>query len=517
LGKKGFFILTLIFVATMFPQPPALACSCVPDPPRHKLAESEAAFIGRLAKIQSVFLSFDSFLDTRWIFKVERVVKGSLHEEIPVNAPRGGPSCGLDLEIGDRAGLFISRQAGSWASSLCSKISPDLLSAAALPPPRPTGGEVRMLLSGGPPGAAVTALDREGKVVAYGPSHVPGEEVFVPGTQELKMCPGSRFALETTSDRRVHRRDLTTLAIEEIPGLAGVVPVSCTDNQGTSAWLARRSETAAGFQLSRFTPGGETQFPGTFGTVALHPTKEIAYAMADQKTLSILDLRTGQSTPLTNLSSGSLHLNPSGDKLLSVVSEGHEGGTLLVLVDLETLEQKQTRREWSSGPIAWIDDETFAFSVIDRAFGTPDDTLLIYNSDLEILRTIREFGAGSIIADRDLIVGAAQGALLEASVADGTVRKLANVESADHFPMLVGVPSPHPTVTTGAVAYSPSGSTVDGEVKLLSGRSPDFRTAMIRTLFVGLALVLAFVAALALLMLSWRRWRKPRFDRSATQ
>lgn len=375
-----------------------------------------------------------------------------------------------------------------------------------------------MLLSGGPPGTAVTVLDREGNVVAYAPSHVPGQEIFGPRTEELKMCPGSRFALETTSDERVHRRNLASLRIEQIPELAGVFPVSCTDDQGTSALFVRRNETTSILRLSSFSPEGTIQFAGTFRTIAVDPTKERAYAMPEQEgMLSLLDLKTGQATPLTNLSLGSLHLSPSGKNLLSVVDEGHEGGTQLVLVDLETLEQKQTRREWSRGPIAWIDDETFAFSVIDRALGTPDDTLFIYNSNLEILRTIREFGAGSIIADGDLIVGAAQGALLEASVADGTVKKLSNVESADHFPQLVGVPSPHPTVTAGAVAYSPYGNTVVGEVKLLSGRSPDFRAAMMRTLFVSLVLVLAFVAALALLMVSWRRWRKPRFDRSATQ
>lgn len=113
------------------PYKPAYACSCVHsgESLRTKLASVDGAFVGQLLEVKRTFRrfipsNFGIFGDTIWKFRVTKAVKGDFHEEIPVQAPLQGASCGLDLAVGEQAGLLVSRDGSMWSSSLCSKVSP---------------------------------------------------------------------------------------------------------------------------------------------------------------------------------------------------------------------------------------------------------------------------------------------------------------------------------------------------------------------------------------------------------
>lgn len=114
---------------------PASACSCRAGVPvEESLAESDGAFVG-------VFVGRDDPLGQGEIvssgrrvlnhFQVERPVKGEIGERVDVQAAAEGASCGLGLEVGQRTGLLLRRDAGGWTSGLCSQVEPQALLAFA--------------------------------------------------------------------------------------------------------------------------------------------------------------------------------------------------------------------------------------------------------------------------------------------------------------------------------------------------------------------------------------------------
>ena len=59
-----------------------------------------------------------------YLFRVEQVYKGDIENRIEVVAPAGSAACGLELGVGQRAGLLLTREGGEWRSSLCSQVDP---------------------------------------------------------------------------------------------------------------------------------------------------------------------------------------------------------------------------------------------------------------------------------------------------------------------------------------------------------------------------------------------------------
>ena len=75
-----------------------------------------------------------------YLFRVEQVYKGEIENRVEVVTPAGGAACGLELAVGDRAGLLLTRDGNVWRSGLCSQVDPaDFLALTnvednALPP-----------------------------------------------------------------------------------------------------------------------------------------------------------------------------------------------------------------------------------------------------------------------------------------------------------------------------------------------------------------------------------------------
>lgn len=155
----GMLVLALLATAV-----DAHACSCAQPDPWAYLQDSDAAFVGRLVERRDG--SGGAAILT---FSVERAVKGKLGSRVDVRTPSSGASCGIEAPLGERVGLFLTREGGAWIGSLCKQVSPDDLLAAARPLPAPNGRGAPAMWVGGRFGKArVLALDTRGRTLAYG-------------------------------------------------------------------------------------------------------------------------------------------------------------------------------------------------------------------------------------------------------------------------------------------------------------------------------------------------------------
>lgn len=156
-------VLVVILAAvltTLLPAGEARACSCAPSTPAETLKGAEASFVGTLLDVEeptpgpSGAIRLPGTVPYR--FEVETVVAGDLPPEIDVMAPPTGPSCGLEVEVGERAAMALHREDGAWSSDLCSKADPAGLMAAGDPhPPTPTEAAPTEGASTTPPGRPV--------------------------------------------------------------------------------------------------------------------------------------------------------------------------------------------------------------------------------------------------------------------------------------------------------------------------------------------------------------------------
>ena len=116
---------------------PAHACSCRADADvAEMLATSDGAFVGVLTGVEDPFAQGALVSSARQVvnhFDVERVVKGQLGEQVDVRAAAAGASCGLEVRVGQRVGILLLEEGGTWTSSLCAQTEPDLLLAFAAP------------------------------------------------------------------------------------------------------------------------------------------------------------------------------------------------------------------------------------------------------------------------------------------------------------------------------------------------------------------------------------------------
>ena len=112
----------------------ASACSCRPVDLQRDLPAADGAIIGAVLERS---ISGDT---ATYLFRVEQVYKGEIENRVEVVTPAGGAACGLELAVGDRAGLLLTRDGNVWRSGLCSQVDPaDFLAQTnvednALPP-----------------------------------------------------------------------------------------------------------------------------------------------------------------------------------------------------------------------------------------------------------------------------------------------------------------------------------------------------------------------------------------------
>ena len=96
----------------------AFACSCLRVDLIRDLPRADGAFIGtvleRRVERQTVV----------YLFRVEQVYKGDIENRVEVVSAANGAACGLELQVDQRIGLLLTREGGTWQSSLCSQVDP---------------------------------------------------------------------------------------------------------------------------------------------------------------------------------------------------------------------------------------------------------------------------------------------------------------------------------------------------------------------------------------------------------
>ena len=170
-------LLAVMVVGTaLLTAPAARACSCIPPDAARMLPDADGAFVGTFLDRDQVVPAPGGETPTDvfsgdpvgYRFSVDRVVKGDIDGRVTILAPADGASCGLEVRPGQRVGLVLRRQDGSWHSSLCQTFyEPDALLAAApvSDPPNEDGGGFNWPLT-------VVAVALVASVVAVGAVHM---------------------------------------------------------------------------------------------------------------------------------------------------------------------------------------------------------------------------------------------------------------------------------------------------------------------------------------------------------
>jgi hypothetical protein len=148
--RRWLMLVGLLAGQVILSAPPASACSCGGGDPREGLEHADAAFTGFLIRREEPQPKNGLLYggqEVTWTFRVERQLKGSIGATVDVESAWDGAACGLELDVGDRSGLFLWKEGGRWHSNLCAKVEADLLIRAAAPLPAPGGvGPVRLLV-----------------------------------------------------------------------------------------------------------------------------------------------------------------------------------------------------------------------------------------------------------------------------------------------------------------------------------------------------------------------------------
>jgi hypothetical protein len=96
----------------------AFACTCLRVDLVRDLPRAEGAFVGTVLErnVQG--------RKAVYLFRVEQVYKGDIENRIEVVSAANGSACGLELAVDQRIGLLLTREGGTWRSSLCSQVDP---------------------------------------------------------------------------------------------------------------------------------------------------------------------------------------------------------------------------------------------------------------------------------------------------------------------------------------------------------------------------------------------------------
>jgi hypothetical protein len=96
----------------------AYACTCLPVDLERDLPKADGAMIGTVLE-RSV-----SGGTAGYRFRVEQIYKGDVEDRAVVFSAADGGACGLELAVGQRVGLLLTRDGDVWRSSLCQQVDP---------------------------------------------------------------------------------------------------------------------------------------------------------------------------------------------------------------------------------------------------------------------------------------------------------------------------------------------------------------------------------------------------------
>ncbi len=403
---------------------PARACSCLPPDPWALLAKTDGAFVGRLVSRREA--DGDRAI---LVFSVERAVKGEIGDTVEIETPKSGASCGLEMPVGERIGLFLGRDGGKWFGNLCAQVAPeDLLAATVLPAPNGSGPAA--LLVGGRVGPARSVvLDSQGRTLAYG---LGAETVSA-----FSACPGGRRIVEITdlnAGYLVTIRELWNMSLvrrqriaaESRPHCASVEADRLLAFSGSGPGLERRA------RLVRHTPrGASTIWTGIAWYASF--VRNRAFVQVLEKTGTALvevDARTGATRRLGTVPLPLYQLAPNDAGTRFAGESTVEGSDCCQrLVVLDAVRRPMALRHITltggtvgSGGELWLSNQRFVFL-------GPKDEARVYTKGLRLVVRIRSWKAekGTAAVGGTLFGLRANGALITAGLPAGrtsVVRRL---------------------------------------------------------------------------------------------
>jgi hypothetical protein len=334
-------LVILTSVAGLIAPRPASACSCAQLDPAAALAEYPAAFVGTLVEIDGqIGAMFDSEDDTIYRFQVEEWVKGDLGEIVEIHSAANGASCGIEVGVGNRAGLFVQERGGEFTSSLCETLDADVLLAGSEPLEMGAPGPGVVLVAGNIGGYDYVVLNRSGGLVAAinGPPSEPFDQAW-----QFSLCPGGKTLVEQWS-RALVVRDLTDLSLVrqvdlgEYADTTGFTAVRCVAEDGSKVLMAgeewsgeqataRVFEVAGDITTLVEIPSGQAYLGPDFAVIQSHESGSV----------SIFDFPSGKTTVAHEVAPSGSQNNYAG---VASIAVSPDGNTIAVL---------ETRYEGSDG------------------------------------------------------------------------------------------------------------------------------------------------------------------------
>jgi hypothetical protein len=437
----------------------ALACSCIAGDPRDTLERSAGAFTGTL--LERV-VEGDQAIHT---FSVDHAVKGALGASVQVRSHRDGATCGLEIPVGQRVGLFLDREGDSWTSSLCQQMDPEELLAAAAPLPEPTGsGPVSMLVGGSFGDMRTVALDERGRVLAYGEGD--GDVLA------LSVCPGSAYAVELVAlpfedggGYVIEVRDLGTMEVTGRLGLSQAFAagypetVRCLDPGGAAAVVFARDigNGARPDGVLRLTAGAsEIVWRGKASAASFDTRRAYLCKGAKGNRAVAVSLATGRETLLAKLPPfvGPLSPSPDGRYVAGVAFSSPERGdapSRAVVVDLK-IDRVRTAPlggPYVTGEMLWLSPRRVVFAPL-RSF----DRIRMYTPALRLLARGGQLAASDATIAGGRLLALAGSTLVEASppgarLTDLTALPSPVVNAIEPVPATLAPEPPRPVTGTG--------------------------------------------------------------------
>ncbi len=408
--------------------------------PATGLAEYPAAFVGTLVDVSGqIGVVFSSDADTVYRFEVEEWVKGDLGDFVDVHSAADGASCGIEVGIGNRAGVFLSVEGGQLSSGLCSVIDADVLLAGVEPLVVGAPGPGILLASGSIGGYNYVVLNEEGGIVAgiNGPFNEPFEQPW-----QFSVCPGGDAMVEQWS-RGLVVRDLTDLSVVQQIDLGNFSnntsfsAMRCASRDGSVITMAGEEWNGdrPAFSLFRVTDSMDAIAELPPGQVWLSENYAVI-SDYDSGTVSIYDFVSGETTTIHEIAERSdgdtitsVAISPDGLAIaLAEVRYDYATGTgtktnlYVYQANGEMVGQKELAGEiwW----IQWLDAERMVVSGSAEENGSISAVL---NPHLEVLLDIDGWQGSNSVVYNNKMYAVSGGTIISADLADGSAWPVATL------------------------------------------------------------------------------------------
>jgi hypothetical protein len=432
-------LVLLTSVAGFLAPRPASACSCIELDPSTALNEHPAAFVGTLVDVDGQLGAvFSSDSDTIYRFEVETWVKGDLGPVIEIHSAADGSSCGIEVGVGNRAGILVRVEGGEYHSSLCETIDANVLLASVEPletgapgPPllfvsAPFGGFDYLVVNES--GGIMSALSNENLDLHDRPWHFSG-------------CSDGTLFLELSS-WHLTVRDRTDLSVVRQVSLEGfadevaVVDARCMDADGSTIWVVGDRWVGDRSVVSIYDatddlrpiseiPAGQTTLSDTYAIVQEY--------QRDDRVL-VFDYESGESITLHNIVTtddtyvGVASVAPSPDgstiALLEVTFADPDTTSTLILYDPSGHEINRIELDAEGWSVGWIDEERIVVST-----SNPDYTHQLAHvfsaPDLAPEIELEGWQDTDPVLDGEFLYGRDGGELMRADLRSGEVASIA--------------------------------------------------------------------------------------------